>query len=144
MRSLQADSRTGGGFAHRRQVTATAQCANECLRLVISTPMATGRIALGVLVMEGGTVLSMVWAAGNHDPLAFPAPERFDPDRQGARPLMFGTGQHACLGHAIIRATLVQLLDVLEAFAPEAGTPPARWSPFAKDHLPALDIRFEG
>ncbi|WP_157034087.1 hypothetical protein [Paracoccus versutus] len=57
---------------------------------------------------------------------------------------MFGLGQPACLGHAIIRATLVQLLDVLEAFAPEAGTRPARWSPFAQDHLPALGIRFEG
>ncbi|WP_116221245.1 MULTISPECIES: hypothetical protein [Paracoccus] len=61
-----------------------------------------------------------------------------------ARALMFGLGQPACLGHAIIRATLVQLLGVLEAFAPEAGTPPARWSPFAQDHLPALGIRFEG
>ncbi|WP_449043906.1 cytochrome P450 [Paracoccus versutus] len=77
------------GFAHRRQVTATAQCANECLRLASSTPMTmrltTGRIALGDLAMQAGTVLSMVWAAGNHDPLAFPAPERFDPDHQGAR-----------------------------------------------------------
>ncbi|RDD69460.1 cytochrome P450 [Paracoccus versutus] len=136
------------GFAHRDQVTATAQCANECLRLASSTPMTmrltTGRIALGDLAMQAGTVLSMVWAAGNHDPLAFPAPERFDPDREGARPLMFGMGQHACLGHAIIRATLVQLLGVLDAFAPEAGTPPARWSPFAQDSLPALGIRFEG
>ncbi|MBT0781274.1 hypothetical protein [Paracoccus sp. pheM1] len=57
---------------------------------------------------------------------------------------MFGLGQPACLGHAIIRATLVQLLDVLEAFAPEAGTPPARWSPFTQDSLLALGIRFEG
>ncbi|MDQ7260706.1 cytochrome P450 [Paracoccus sp. PS-1] len=135
-------------FAHRDQVTATAQCANECLRLASSTPMtmrlATGRIALGDLVVEAGTVLSMVWAAGNHDPLAFPAPERFDPDREGARPLMFGMGQHACLGHAIIRATLVQLLGVLETLTPETGTLPARWSPFAKDYLPVLGIRFEG
>ncbi len=40
--------------------------------------------------------------------------------------------------------TLVQLLDVLETFTPEAGNPPERWSPFAKDYLPALGIRFEG
>lgn len=146
--ALGLDAALRVAFAHRDQVAPTAQCANECLRLASSTPMTmrltTGRIALGDLVMEAGTVLSMVWAAGNHDPLAFPAPDSFDPDREGARPLMFGMGQHACLGHAIIRATLVQLLGVLGAFAPAAGTPPMRWSPFAKDYLPAMDIRFQG
>ncbi|WP_170162023.1 cytochrome P450 [Paracoccus siganidrum] len=146
--ALGLDAALRVAFAHRGQVTPTAQCANECLRLASSTPMtmrlATGRIALGDLVMEAGTVLSMVWAAGNHDPRTFPAPERFDPDRQGARPLMFGMGQHACLGHAIIRATLVQLLGVLETLTPEGDDLPGRWSPFAKDYLPPLGIRFGG
>lgn len=68
--------------------------------------MTTGPVRLGDLQIEAGTALFMVWAAGNHDPVTFPEPARFDPVRDGARPLIFGMGQHACLGHAIVRATL--------------------------------------
>ncbi len=77
--------------------------------------MATGPVRLGDLQIEAGTPLFMVWAAGKHDPLAFPEPARFEPARDGAWPLIFGMVQHGCLGHAIIRATLQELPAVFTA-----------------------------
>lgn len=71
--------------------------------------MTTGPVRLGDLQIEAGTPLFTVWAAGNHDPVAIPEPARFDPVRDGARPLIFGMGQYACLGHAIVRAALREL-----------------------------------
>jgi cytochrome P450 len=45
-------------------------------------------------------------AAANRDPSVFPAPERFDIDRNNLhRHLGFATGTHACLGLHLARAT---------------------------------------
>lgn len=130
--------------AHRDQVKPTAQCASECLRLASSTPMtmrlATGEIDLDDLTIETGTVLSMVWSAGNHDPLVFPDPEKFDPGRGSARPLMFGMGQHSCLGHVIVRATLLRLLEFMERRGPVFEGDPGGWNPLGQNYLPPLRI----
>lgn len=130
--------------AHRDKVRPTAQCANECMRLASSTPMTmrltTGEIELGHLTIEAGTVLSMVWSAGNHDPLAFAQPEKFDPGRGAVRPLMFGMGQHSCLGHAIVRATLLQLLQFMEQRNPVFEGDPGGWNPLGRNYLPPLRV----
>ncbi len=129
---------------HPALVRPTAACAGECLRLASSTPMTmrltTGPVQLSDLAIEPGTVLSMIWAAGNHDPAAFADPARFDPERTGSRPLMFGGGQHACLGHAIVRTILVDLLGVVGRIGLEPGTGGARWAPFSRDYLPPLAV----
>jgi len=71
--------------AHRDQLAATLQWANECLRMASPAPMrkrmTTGPVRLGDLQIEAGTPLFTVWAAGNHDPVAIPEPARFDPVR---------------------------------------------------------------
>jgi cytochrome P450 len=55
------------------------------------------------LVRAGETVLPLL-AKANRDPAAYPAPERFDPDRYGAAPhLTFGHGPHFCLGAGLAR-----------------------------------------
>jgi cytochrome P450 len=131
--------------AQNRQVlAATRQCANELLRLASPAPMTmrltTAPIRLGETEIEAGTALFMVWAAGNHDPLAFPRPERLDPARQDARPLMFGMGQHACLGHAIVRTTLQELLAFFLRKQPQVTGDSGGWNIFQPADMPPLKI----
>lgn len=129
---------------HRDILSPTPQCANECLRLVSPAPMTmrltTAPVTLGDLQIAPGTVLAMVWAAGNHDPRAFPAPECFLPSRTDARPLMFGMGQHACLGHALVRATLQELLAFFLARQPEITGDTGGWNILLPADLPPLKI----
>lgn len=144
--SVGIDAALRIAVVHRDRVAPTAQCVNECLRLASSTPMTmrltTGEIGLGNLSIAPGTVLSMIWSAGNHDPLVFPEPDRFDPGRGSARPLMFGMGQHSCLGHAIVRATLLQLLKLMEERRPVFEGDLGRWAPFGRNYLPPLRVQF--
>lgn len=133
-------------FANREQLQPTAQFASECMRLASSTPMTmrltTGEIKLGELTIEAGTVLSMIWSAGNHDPQVFPEPEKLNPDRGSARPLMFGWGQHSCLGHAIVRSTLVEILKFMEERQPTFEGNLGGWNPLGSTYLPPLIMRF--
>lgn len=115
------------------RLAATPACAGECLRLASSAAMtmrqAAAPIRLGALQIAEGTVLSMVWAAGNHDPSVFPDPATFDPARGGARPLTFGLGAPACLGHALMRSTLQALLGFVIARRPAITGLDAPWRP---------------
>lgn len=142
--SIGIDAALRIGIAHRNEVVPSGQCVNECLRLASSTPMtmrqATGEINLGDLTIEAGTVLSMIWSAGNHDPQVFSEPEKFRPGRGSARPLMFGMGQHSCLGHAIVRATVLQLLNFIAERGPVFEGDVERWNPLGPNDLPPLRI----
>ncbi|WP_433466277.1 cytochrome P450 [Spirillospora sp. CA-128828] len=51
----------------------------------------------GVTIPADARILLLVGAA-NHDPDVFPAPERFDLDRDTGSSLAFGNGRHHCLG----------------------------------------------
>lgn len=62
------------------------------------------------LVLPAGNTVTMVWAAGNHDPSAFPDPERFDMTRPQAGLTTFGSGIHICPGrYAGVMLTRVML-----------------------------------
>lgn len=130
--------------ANRDILAATPQCANELLRLASPAPMTmrltTAPLRLDETEIAAGTMLSMLWAAGNHDPLAFPQPERFDPARQEARPLMFGMGQHACLGHALVRAMLQALLAFFIARQPQIEGDTGVWNILQPSDMPPLKI----
>lgn len=66
------------------------------------------------LVLPAGNTVTMVWAAGNHDPSVFPDPERFDLNRQQTGLTTFGSGIHICPGrYAGVMLTRV----ILEEFA---------------------------
>lgn len=131
---------------NRDRLAATPQCANECLRLsspaAMTMRLTTAPITLGDLEIEADTPLFMVWAAGNHDPLAFPEPGRFDPARLESRPLMFGMGQHACLGHAIVRTMLQELLAVFIARQPRLTGDTGLWNILVPSDMPAIEVSY--
>lgn len=131
---------------NRSRITPTLPCANECLRMASPAPMTmrltTGHIRLGEIDIEPGTPLFMLWAAGNHDPLAFAEPGVFNPDRAGTRPLMFGMGQHACLGHAIVRAVLQELLAVFLDREARIEGDTGGWNILLPGDMPAMTISY--
>lgn len=95
-----------------------AAVVEEVLRLR-STATSVARIATvdderhGCPVHAGELVLVSLWGA-DHDPAAFPDPERFDPvAHSSAGHLAFGHGAHHCLGAALARAELQVVLEVL-------------------------------
>jgi cytochrome P450 len=82
-------------------------------------------------VVPAGNVISMMWAAGNHDPAAFPEPEKFDITRQLAGTTTFGNGIHICPGR-YVGVMLVKIL--IETFAANglsmaSGSGSAAWFP---------------
>jgi cytochrome P450 len=68
----------------------------------------------GVTFPRGSATLPLLGAA-NHDPRAFPDPERFDVARTPNRHLGFGFGAHFCLGAQLARMeTRVALRNLVE------------------------------
>ena len=67
----------------------------------------------GTLIPKGA-VLRMMWAAGNRDPEAFPAPDRFDMTRKVTAEHSFGGGARMCpgrmFGRFVIEALFRQLI----------------------------------
>lgn len=86
------------------------------------------------LILPAGNKITMIWAAGNHDPSVFPEPERFDMSRPQAGLTTFGSGIHICPGrYAGVMLTRV----MLEEFASQGiglrnAETPAEWIP---DHF---------
>jgi cytochrome P450 len=90
----------------------------EVLRYRPVTPLLTRltRAAVDVagIPVEAGTILSLAVAAANRDPSLNPdEPGRFDVGRHAPRHLTFGFGAHYCLGAALARRELTELLHVL-------------------------------
>lgn len=67
-------------------------------------------------IRKGQAVVAWLSAA-NRDERLFPDPHRFVPDRAANRHLGFGTGPHHCLGAALARLELRELLRQLAAEA---------------------------
>lgn len=83
------------------------------------------------MVVPAGTMVVMMWGAGNLDPAAFPDPGRFDPNRRQQGLMTFGGGAHICPGR-YVGVMLTRLL--LEGFAARdlhfsPGTQAAEWIP---------------
>jgi len=94
-----------------------AAAAEEVLRYEPITAL-TARITLEEVEYRDvrfpvNTVVLACALTANHDPEAYPEPERFDitADRGRAKPLTFGAGPHFCLGANLARA------ELQEAFA---------------------------
>ncbi|GAA1980908.1 cytochrome P450 [Isoptericola halotolerans] len=68
-------------------------------------------------VRQGEGVISLL-AAANHDPAAFPDPDRLFPDRTPNHHLAFGFGIHQCIGQHLARLELQVALHSLFAGLP--------------------------
>lgn len=64
----------------------------------------------GQCLREGDRVM-LSWAAANHDPEEFDAPEEVQLDRAPNRHLAFGVGHHRCLGSNFARVELRAMLE---------------------------------
>ena len=72
----------------------------------------------GVLIPRGSVVV-MLWAAGNHDPAAFPDPERFDLARPHQGLTTFGGGGHICPGRHVAAMLVRTMLETFFAHGVE-------------------------
>ncbi|WP_306192449.1 MULTISPECIES: cytochrome P450 [unclassified Streptomyces] len=101
----------------RESSSGLAAATEELARFDGSIQM-TRRIALtdvvlgGVPIPAGTSVVALIGAA-NRDPQHFPDPDRLDVTRSGTRPLSFGLGAHYCLGAALARMELEEILGRL-------------------------------
>jgi cytochrome P450 len=104
--------------------------AEETLRYDSSGQM-TARLVTRDVEWHGTTVpagsrLLLIFAAANHDPRVFPAPDTFDLGRDTSKAIAFGTGPHFCLGAALARLETRIVLEELVAAVHEdydVGTP---------------------
>jgi cytochrome P450 len=66
------------------------------------------------MIFQKGTIIEMLWAAGNHDPAVFSNPDQFDLHRPHTGLTTFGKGVHICPGR-YVGVMLVRIL--IEEFA---------------------------
>lgn len=80
----------------------------------------TGDTELGGVPMKQGDWTLFVNMSANHDPAAFPDPEKVDLDRNRAKSVAFGWGVHRCLGlhlaRLILRLEVEAVFDLLPGY----------------------------
>lgn len=111
---------THGGDPRQLFATPAASAATieECLRfdapLHMFTRYAYDEVPLadGVTLLPGDQV-GLLLGAANRDPLAFTAPQSFDPGRADQKNVSFGAGIHFCIGAPLARLELRVGLKVL-------------------------------
>lgn len=114
---------------------ALASVVDEALR--IDPPVqAWRRLALQAVELDGiqipaGARLLLVFAAANHDPAQFEAPDDFKPGRRNAlQQLAFGAGAHFCLGAPLARLELEVMLQRAAARLPDLALEPGQALPY--------------
>jgi cytochrome P450 len=75
-------------------------------------------LQIGDVTVRAGELVLLDNRAANHDPRAFPGPDRFDVTRQGQAHLSFGHGSHYCLGAPLARIELQAVFSQLLARFP--------------------------
>ncbi|MFY0572134.1 cytochrome P450 [Archangium lansingense] len=93
-----------------------------------------------------GELFVLVYKAANHDPQAFPEPERFDITRRPNRHLALGTGNYYCLGAALARLQgqicFQTLLERIPRLRPAPAAPEWRPLPPLGRRLRSLHVAF--
>ncbi|HYZ29714.1 MAG TPA: cytochrome P450 [Thermoleophilaceae bacterium] len=69
----------------------------------LQSRVALADIAIGGTTIPAGSPIMLMLAAGSRDPIRFPDPDRFDPDRSDNQHLGFGGGIHYCFGAPLAR-----------------------------------------
>ncbi len=75
--------------------------------------LATRRVEVTDGVIEEGDVVYPDAFQANRDPEVFADPLTIDPERSGPRHLQFGYGMHHCMGAALARMEIAELLSTL-------------------------------
>ena len=71
-------------------------------------------VELAGVRIPANSPVQLMYASGNHDPLVFPDPQRFEPMRTNAnRHLSFGWNEHFCLGAPLGRLESRIVLEVI-------------------------------
>jgi cytochrome P450 len=122
----------GGAFS-------AADLVEEFLRFETPTHY-VARMLKDPLELEAGTIpadvpVALMLAAGNRDPQAYEAPERFEPRRWRGSPLppapvSFAFGPHFCLGASLARMEARVMVETLQASLPALtlAAAPLRWT----------------
>jgi cytochrome P450 len=76
-------------------------------------------LQIGEVTVRAGELVLLDNRAANHDPRAFPDPDRFVATRQGQAHLSFGHGSHYCLGAPLARIELQAVFSQLLARFPK-------------------------
>ncbi|HBF30026.1 cytochrome P450 [Rhizobium sp.] len=97
--------------------TATERTVEECLRICAPVHIFQ-RYCLEPCEVDGvslkrGDKVSLILAAANLDPVKFPDPLTFKPDRNDGVNLSFGAGIHFCIGAPLARLELNLVLPLL-------------------------------
>ncbi len=104
-----------------------AGAAEEWLRwdtsIVMTTRTARDDTEIGGVEVPAGTRCYLHYLAGNRDPARFEEPDRFDIFREGTKILSFGGGMHHCLGSALARLELEEVIAEFSARYPRASLP---------------------
>ncbi len=108
--------------------------------------MATEPVEFDGVTVPAGAVVMISLLSANHDPAAFPDPERFDPARADNQHLAFGHGIHYCLGAPLARLEgQIAFTGLLERFPKLRAAQPLdelAWRPGALlrglDRLPVM------
>ena len=72
--------------------------------------MALEDVEVGGVTIPAGTATIVFLGGANRDPARFPDPDRLDLHRADARPLNMGLGVHYCLGAALARLEMEEVL----------------------------------
>lgn len=94
-------------------------------------------------VVPAGQIISMLWAAGNHDPMVFDDPERFDLHRPHTGLTTFGKGVHICPGRYVGVMLVRILIEQCEAMGiiPELADAPVWYPAHKMNQLSSLPVR---
>ncbi len=95
----------------------TDPCVEEIIRfdppLHMFTRWVYEDVTIGDQSFKRGDQIACLLGAGNRDPLAYDAPNTFDPTRKGPQNTSFGGGIHFCVGAPLARLELRIALETL-------------------------------
>ena len=98
-------------------VDEVVRCEPQVMMTSISW-LATEDIVIGESTVPAGWDVRMLIGAVNHDPDAYPEPDRFDPGRPSTRNFSFYQGPHYCVGHALAKMELSVALSAVHRRLP--------------------------
>lgn len=83
--------------------------------LIANRRVTTCPVEIGGRTLDAGERLTLIWAAANRDEAVFGDPDTFDPERNGANNLLYGSGVHVCPGAPLARLELRVIVEALLA-----------------------------